>query len=303
MYASRFYSRVQGDLECAQNYAKELKRLHNKAYSHRDTQTREEDLVHRFLEGMRNDDMRFAIEFHKDQKTIDESVYHCVEYDALRSWIFEDTHPHKTASKQGRELYRKNENEEIINCCDPKGSKVDVKQSHAEIFEMVLQLGELLHKLIHKVSAIAAQTQVKQIEEELNSQNSFLRSAERVNHKPEQELNFSGDCQEMFTNETSQYECSADVNKSDTIPFCRFIDDVSMNNRKSRKTEPGPSLIGGNDGKEEPSFRCQNDGEAGQTATRRYTFCQKHDSQQIRHNCMEYQNIHVKQDNETETEK
>ena len=77
------------------------------AYSHRDTQTREEDLVHRFLDGLRNDDIRFAVEFHKDPKTIDEAVYYCVEYDALRSWIFEDTHSHKIASKQGRELYKK----------------------------------------------------------------------------------------------------------------------------------------------------------------------------------------------------
>ena len=155
---------------------------------------------------------------------------------------------------------------------------------------MVLRLGESLQKLIHKDSTIVAQTQVKHIEEELKSENSFLRSAERVNHKPEQKLNFSGDCQEMFTNKTSLYECSADVNKSDTIPLCMFIDDVSMNNRKSRKTEPGPSLIG------------QNDGEAGQTATRRYAFCQEQDFQQIRHDCMKYQNIHVEQDDEPETE-
>ena len=40
-------------------------------------------------------------------------------------------------------------------------------------------------------------------------------------------------------------------------------------------------------GEEEPSLRCQNDGEAGQTATRRNTFCQEHDFQQIRHDCIE----------------
>ena len=119
-FAVQFHSRVQGDDESVENYALELRRLYYKAYRHRDTKTREEDLIRRFIEGLKDADMSFAVEFHKDPKTIDEAVYHCVEYEELRSWIYQDTHPLNTASKQRREPCKTYENEAFINYCDPK---------------------------------------------------------------------------------------------------------------------------------------------------------------------------------------
>ena len=51
-FAARFSKRDQKHSETAEEYAAELKRLYGKAHQERDPQTREEDLVRRFLNGL-----------------------------------------------------------------------------------------------------------------------------------------------------------------------------------------------------------------------------------------------------------
>ena len=259
-FVVQFHSRVQGDAESVEDYALELRRLYYKAYKHRDTKTREEDLIRRFLEGLKDADMSFAVEFHKDPKTFDEAVYHCVGYKELRSWIYQDTQSLNTASKQRREPYKTYENEAIIDYCDPKRSEMDRKQNQAELTEIVVQLGELvqkLQKLMNKDFTAAAQTQVKQIELGWRSKN----SQQRVDNEPGQELfDFRYDCPDKDTNRTlTPYECSADTNSVNTVPFCMPVSNVSVNNRCQNDGKEEPSLKGQKDGKEEPSLRGQND--------------------------------------------
>ncbi|KAH3850386.1 hypothetical protein DPMN_092797 [Dreissena polymorpha] len=52
--------------------------LYDKAHPHRDRQTREEDLVKRFLDGLLDEDTRFEVEYHKEPATIDQAVYNVV---------------------------------------------------------------------------------------------------------------------------------------------------------------------------------------------------------------------------------
>ena len=137
---------------------------------------------------------------------------------------------------------------------------MDRKQNQAELTEIVVQLGELvqkLQKLMNKDFTAAAQTQVKQIELGWRSKN----SQQRVDNEPGQELfDFRYDCPDKDTNRTlTQYECRADTNSVDTVPFCMPVSNVSVNNRCQNDGKEQPSLKGQKDGKEEPNLRGQND--------------------------------------------
>jgi hypothetical protein len=86
-YAAKFSSRAQKPGETATDYAAELKRLYCKAYSSRDSETRCEDLLRRFLDGLHDDNVRFHVEYVKEPSDIDQAVYEVVRYaDTQRSY-------------------------------------------------------------------------------------------------------------------------------------------------------------------------------------------------------------------------
>ena len=60
--------------ETVEEYAADLKRLYAKAYRARDEKTRQEDLVRRFLDGLKDHKARFEIEFHKEPDDIDDAI-------------------------------------------------------------------------------------------------------------------------------------------------------------------------------------------------------------------------------------
>jgi len=77
-FAAQFSSRQQHPAETAEEYAAELKRLYNKAYPGREEQTRREDLLRRFLDGLYDERSRFHIEFVKEPDSIDQAVFEVV---------------------------------------------------------------------------------------------------------------------------------------------------------------------------------------------------------------------------------
>ena len=79
-FASKFSQRVQKQNETVEEYAADLKRLNSKAYQCRDVKTRQEDLVRKFLDGLRDNDARFEIEYNKEPEDIDEAVYQSVNF-------------------------------------------------------------------------------------------------------------------------------------------------------------------------------------------------------------------------------
>ena len=79
-FAAKFSNRAQKHDETVEEYAAELKRLYSKAYRNRDSSTRQEDLVRRFLNGLKDSEASFEIEFHKEPEDIDEAVYHAVNF-------------------------------------------------------------------------------------------------------------------------------------------------------------------------------------------------------------------------------
>ena len=79
-FGARFSNRNQNAGESAEDYAAELKRLYDKAHSNRDVETRREDLLRRFLDGVIDDSARFQVEYVKEPRDIDDAVYEVVNF-------------------------------------------------------------------------------------------------------------------------------------------------------------------------------------------------------------------------------
>ena len=101
-YAARFSQRTQKPGETAEEFAAELKRLYAKAYEFRDEHTRQEDLVRRFLDGLRDSEARFEIEYNKEPDDIDEAVYHAVNFIQTRRRSSDDSYQDKKAKRYAR---------------------------------------------------------------------------------------------------------------------------------------------------------------------------------------------------------
>jgi len=83
MYAAQFTHRDQQLNESLEGYAADLKSLYHKAYPKRDPQTRQEDLLQRFLDGLYDQEARARVEFHKEPGTIDDAVNHLAVLEQL----------------------------------------------------------------------------------------------------------------------------------------------------------------------------------------------------------------------------
>jgi len=83
-FATQFSARNQKPGETVEDYAAELKRLYNKAYPGRDQDTRKEDLLRRFLDGLLDERTRFHIEFVKEPDSIDQAVFEVVNFTETR---------------------------------------------------------------------------------------------------------------------------------------------------------------------------------------------------------------------------
>ena len=83
-FAAKFNRRVQKHSETVESFASELKRLYDKGHQHRDRQTRDEDLLRKFYNGLLDQEARIAVEFNKEPSSIDEAVYHVVNWFHMR---------------------------------------------------------------------------------------------------------------------------------------------------------------------------------------------------------------------------
>lgn len=73
-------NRFQKPGESVSEYASDLKRLYCKAFPNRDSNTRREDLLRKFLEGLNDDDVKFHVEYIKEPEDIDAAVCEVVRY-------------------------------------------------------------------------------------------------------------------------------------------------------------------------------------------------------------------------------
>ncbi|CAC5357182.1 Retrovirus-related Pol polyprotein from transposon 17.6 [Mytilus coruscus] len=89
-YNVQFNRRTQKPNEDTADYAAELKRIYDKAYSNRHAKIRQEDLLQRFLMELSDNEARIHIELTKDPKTIEEAVQEVITYRETTSETQED---------------------------------------------------------------------------------------------------------------------------------------------------------------------------------------------------------------------
>jgi hypothetical protein len=108
-FQTKFRRRDQKNGESAQAYGAALKSLYSKAYPNRDSITRQEDLVSRFLLGLLNEKARIHLELNKDPSTIEEAVRSVIEYEETtrypraddgNDWHNKRKHPVRQVSEQ-----------------------------------------------------------------------------------------------------------------------------------------------------------------------------------------------------------
>ena len=78
-FAAAFSHRRQKPGESPEDYTAKLKKLYSKAHGRRDPDTREEDLLGRFFDGLQ-DEVRTQVEYVKEPKTINEAMDTVVGY-------------------------------------------------------------------------------------------------------------------------------------------------------------------------------------------------------------------------------
>ena len=103
-YAARFSQRNEKPGETAKEFAAELKRIYAKVNEFRDNRTRQEDLVRRFLDGLRDGDACFEVEFNKEPEDINEAVYQAVSFVQTRHRNFKEHFADRQHKKYARRM-------------------------------------------------------------------------------------------------------------------------------------------------------------------------------------------------------
>ena len=80
MFADMFWKRDQKAGELEEIYAVELKRLHGKAWPKRNTESTEEDLLQRFMNGLLDKKAKQQVDFVKNATNIDNALSEVVKY-------------------------------------------------------------------------------------------------------------------------------------------------------------------------------------------------------------------------------
>lgn len=172
----QFSNRNQKSGETPEEYAAELKMLYDKAHTHRDSITRKDDLLRRFLDGLTDEKTRFYVEFVKEPTDIDEAVYQVVCFQETKSRS-KDHNPMYSRQLRDEHSSSDNENDESIVRSVPLKNKHRLIQKSADqptdstpsnIDTKTPDL-EQIRELIRKELQAVAQTQP------LPSQNQYYR--------------------------------------------------------------------------------------------------------------------------------
>lgn len=104
-FAAQLHKRNQRPNETVEEFAADLKRLYDKAHVNRDPETRREDLLRRFFDGLSNERASFEVEFHKEPLNIDQAVFHVVNFEEIKhkSHHSDDSSRHKKVRRSRHE--------------------------------------------------------------------------------------------------------------------------------------------------------------------------------------------------------
>ncbi|MES9881559.1 MAG: hypothetical protein ABW185_11820 [Sedimenticola sp.] len=118
-YRMQFGRRTQRPRESIEDFAAELKRLYDRAYCRKDPEIRQQALVDRFLAGLHDTDLQFAVEWSKEPGTIEEAVRHVIHY-------MEARHGHDLGRKtEYQDMSRYSRNKRRVTFSDDSDSSDD----------------------------------------------------------------------------------------------------------------------------------------------------------------------------------
>ena len=177
-FASKFSQRVQKPNETVEEYAADLKRLYSKAYQQRDAKTRQEDLVRKFLDGLKDNDARFEIEYNKEPEDIDQAVYHAVNFiqtrrrnqetfaDKYKKFVrrateeisYDTDEEYSSENEELEHVYRVPQKSERPASKKPKNEEVKSEKvaSESDIqHKLLTETRDLMQTLVSQIAAIA----------------------------------------------------------------------------------------------------------------------------------------------------
>ena len=132
-FAAKFSRRDQRNNETAEEYASELKMLYDKAHGYRDRKTRNEDLVRRFLNGLKDDEIRFEVEYHKEPDSIDEAVFHVVNFIQTRCSSGHDRSSRRNTVRSTHSDGEEEEEKSIVRSTKMRSATRNMKEEKPEV--------------------------------------------------------------------------------------------------------------------------------------------------------------------------
>ena len=95
----QFGKRTQRIGESVEDYSAELKRIYDKAYPGRNPEMRRQLLLQQFLNGLRDKQAKFAVEYFKEPGSIEDAVHNVVTYMGRPSRALNSTIPESVITK------------------------------------------------------------------------------------------------------------------------------------------------------------------------------------------------------------
>lgn len=136
-FIGKFSRRTQKPNERVEVFASELKMLYDKAYPKRSAETRNEDLLRKFLDGLYDDDARLHVECNKDPDNIDDAVCDVVKYQETKSRSTKsyDDDQYDRRSKRSRRTTYKGNNSKGNNTKSQKSEDESKNTSNEEVIK------------------------------------------------------------------------------------------------------------------------------------------------------------------------
>lgn len=130
-YKLQFNTKDQKPGETAIKYGAELKRLYDKTYPNRNSGTRCEELLRRFLDGLNDENARFQIEFVKDPADIDEAIRYVINITEARKASYTDDQD-KRPQKIARQVKVKNTKRPLSTQNNMEKSQRNIMEEHSK---------------------------------------------------------------------------------------------------------------------------------------------------------------------------
>lgn len=123
-FGAQFSRRNQKSGETVEEYAAELKRLYDRAHTKRDSETRKEDLLRRFLDGLSDSKASFQVEYVKEPETIEEAVFQVASFLQSKNHLVKDQFQDRKQKKPTR-LVRPSISDSNISDADKSAESAD----------------------------------------------------------------------------------------------------------------------------------------------------------------------------------